>query len=286
MLAPANANSMSLIRFDSADAYLTVAGPLIAHDVARSVALRAWVEGVKRTSVPERVFMAIWRSAGSRGVAYQRGDQPVIVGDSAEAACVAFADLLAEEHPKLEGVVGKLSACEAFAQRWRSLTGRAHRLRFHMRDHRLRKLIAPSAVGGSMRVADANDRNGLLDMHRAFADEARVAMTPESRDRIVEERLAAGTFRIWNDVEDVAFAGFVRAGPDAARVAPVYTLPPFRAKGYGAALVGALCGDLIREGRQLFLVTDLSNPTSNALYARLGFEPLEDFYTFDLVEPG
>lgn len=162
MLAPANANSMSLIRFDSADAYLTAAAPLIAHDVARSVALRAWIEGVKRASVSERAFMAIWRSAGSLGVAYQRGDQPVIVGDSAAEACVAFADVLAEVHPKLDGVVGKLPACEA------------------------------------------------------FADDARVVMTPESRDRLVDERLA----------------------------------------------------------------------TSNALHARLGFEPLEDFYTFDLVEPG
>jgi len=277
---------MSLIRFDSADAYLAAAAPLIAQDVARSVGLRAWIEGVKRASVPERAFMAIWRSPGSLGVAYQRGDQPVIVGDSAAEACVAFADLLAEEHPKLEGVVGKLRACEAFAHRWRSRTGRTHRLRFHMRDHLLRELIAPPAVAGSMRVAGTNDRAWVLEMHRTFADEARVAIAPESRHRLVDERLAAGTFRIWKDVEDVGFAGFVRAGPKAARVAPVYTLPAFRTKGYGAAVVGALCAELIREGRQVFLVTDLSNPTSNALYARLGFEPLEDFYTFDLVEPG
>ena len=155
-----------------------------------------------------------------------------------------------------------------------------------MRDHLLRELIAPPMVAGSMRGAVAGDYDWVLEMHCAFADEARVAMTPESRDRFVDERLAAGTFRIWNDVEDVGFAGFVRAGSTAARVAPVYTRPAFRKKGYGAALVAALCAELIREERQLFLVTDLSNPTSNALYARLGFEPLADFYTFDLVESG
>jgi hypothetical protein len=33
MLAPEPANSMSLIRFDSADIYLAAAAPLIAHDV-------------------------------------------------------------------------------------------------------------------------------------------------------------------------------------------------------------------------------------------------------------
>ena len=274
---------MSLIRFDSADAYLAAAAPLIAHDVARSVGLRAWIEGIK-ASAPERTFMAIWRSPEALGLAYQREDQPVLVGDSADKACVAFADTLADEHPELEGVVGKLAACEAFAHRWRTRTGRTHRLRFHMRDHMLRELIAPRAVCGSMRVGGPDDRAWLLEMHHAFAVEARVPITPESARRRVDERIADGTFRIWKDVEDVSFAGFVGAGPSAVRVAPVYTRPAFRANGYGAALVGSLCAELARSGRQVFLVTDLSNATSNALYARLGFAPLGDFYTFDLVE--
>ena len=74
---------MSLIRFDSADAYLAAAAPLIAHDAARSVGLRAWIEGTKQASATERAFMAIWRSGEAVGVAYQRGEQPVLIGDSA-----------------------------------------------------------------------------------------------------------------------------------------------------------------------------------------------------------
>jgi GNAT superfamily N-acetyltransferase len=278
---------MSLVRFDSADAYLGAAAPLIAHDIARSVYLRAWIEGMKRASVTERAFMAIWRSDAAPGVAYQRGDQPVLIGDSATEACVAFADALADEHPKLEGVVGKLAACEAFGQRWAARTGRTRRLRHHMRDHVLRDLIVPPAVRGSIRVAGPDDRDWLLAMHYAFAADARLpSLTSESAREMVDDRLAAGTFRIWNDVEDVAFAGYVVAGPDAARVAPVYTLPAYRATGYGAAIVGALCAELTKAGRRVFLVTDLSNPTSNALYARLGFAPLDDFHAFDLVDPG
>jgi GNAT superfamily N-acetyltransferase len=207
---------------------------------------------------------------GALGVAYQRGDQPLIIGDSVAEACVAFADALADEHPKLEGVVGKLAACEAFADRWRLRTGRMHRLRHRMRDHVLRELITPAAVRGSIRGAGPDDREWPL--------------APEIARRIVDERLEEGTFRIWNDGENVAFASYVLAGPKAARVAPVYTRPEFRGRGYGAAIVGALCAELIQAGRRVFLVTDVANPTSNALYARLGFVPLEDFFAFDLVE--
>jgi predicted GNAT family acetyltransferase len=286
MLAPEHSKAVALIRYDSADDYLAAAAPLIAHDIARSAGLRAWIDGLKRMPWPERSFMAIWQASGAAGVAYRRGDQPVSLGDSAAEACVAFADALADENPKLEGVVGKLEACEAFARRWRLRTGWTHKLRHRMRDHVLRTLIAPAAVRGSIRVAGPDDREWLLDMHHAFAADARLTpLAPESARRLVDERLADGGFRIWNDVEDVAFAGYVIAGPDAARIAPVYTRPACRANGYGAAIVGALCAELTTAGRQVFLVTDVSNPTSNALYARLGFVALDDFHAFDLVAP-
>jgi predicted GNAT family acetyltransferase len=32
----------------------------------------------------------------------------------------------------------------------------------------------------------------------------------------------------------------------------------------------------MRGVERVFLVTDLANPTSNAIYARVGYEPLED----------
>ena len=276
---------MSLIRFDSVDAYLAAAAPLIARDPARSVSLRTWIEGVRRSTVPERVFMALWRSGDHCGVGYQCGDHPLVVGDSAPQACVAFADALADEHPSLDGVVGRRDACEAFAARWRARTGRTHLLRFHMRNHVLHELIPPAEVSGSIRVADGADRDWLLAMHRDFADESRVPSPPDSARRVVDERLALGTFRIWNDGEDVAFAGFSVAPPDAARVGPVYTRPAWRRRGYAAALVGAICAELVPSRRQVFLVTDVANPTSNALYERLGFVPLEDSHWFDLVAP-
>ena len=66
-----------------------------------------------------------------------------------------------------------------------------------------------------------------------------------------------------------------------ARVAPVYTPPEHRGRGYGAAATAAVTRAAVDAGvRDLLLYTDLANPTSNRLYARLGYRPVEDAVMF------
>jgi predicted GNAT family acetyltransferase len=57
----------------------------------------------------------------------------------------------------------------------------------------------------------------------------------------------------------------------------VYTPPQHRRCGYGAAVTAACTRDALRHGaEQVVLFTDLTNPTSNALYQRLGYQPVRD----------
>ena len=95
---------------------------------------------------------------------------------------------------------------------------------------------------------------------------------------------AQGRYRIWEDGGRAAFAGWSDAGDGDARVGPVYTPPAMREHGYATALVAALSRELIDAGRRrLFLTTDVANPTSNAIYARIGYRGVSDFYHFDFV---
>jgi predicted GNAT family acetyltransferase len=83
----------------------------------------------------------------------------------------------------------------------------------------------------------------------------------------------------------VAFAGYNDAAPEFARIAPVYTFPDHRGRGYATALVAALARELLAAGkRRLFLTTDIANPTSNAIYARIGFVPESDEVHLDFVD--
>jgi predicted GNAT family acetyltransferase len=72
-------------------------------------------------------------------------------------------------------------------------------------------------------------------------------------------------------------AGAHQPTAGVVRVAPVYTPSEHRRRGYGgAATVAVSQAALDASAADVVLFTDLANPTSNALYQRLGYRPLEE----------
>jgi predicted GNAT family acetyltransferase len=59
-------------------------------------------------------------------------------------------------------------------------------------------------------------------------------------------------------------------------VGPVYTPSRWRGRGYGSAVTAAATRDVLDDGGLPVLFTDLANQTSNDIYQRLGYYPVED----------
>ena len=207
---------------------------------------------MKRTppAAGERVYLATVRDGATYGVAIQRDDGPVIIGQSDAAAAIAFADDLARDCPGLQGVVGALPAAEAFAQRWHELTGRAHRLRVRLRQHALATVNDVPAAPGAPRTATEADTEWLIEGQCAFMAEVGMPDPPERVRELLPKRVLRGEFRIWDDGGRVAFAGFSDAAPDFARIAPVYTLPGSRGRGYATSLVAQMSRELLARGKR------------------------------------
>lgn len=75
----------------------------------------------------------------------------------------------------------------------------------------------------------------------------------------------------------MSLAAFSRPIAGASRVGPVYTPPAVRGRGYAAGVTHAASGAAHAAGaREVLLFTDLANPTSNGIYQRAGYVPVED----------
>ena len=94
----------------------------------------------------------------------------------------------------------------------------------------------------------------------------------------MDERLGYGGLIVWavGGVR-VSIAGRTRAVAGMVRLGPVYTPQELRGRGYAGAATAAVSQAALDAGvREVVLYTDLANPTSNALYQRLGYRPVED----------
>jgi predicted GNAT family acetyltransferase len=96
--------------------------------------------------------------------------------------------------------------------------------------------------------------------------------------RIERERLW-----VWEDEgRVVSLVGHQLPAFGAVRVGPVYTPPEYRGHGYASALTADVSRRLREAGDDVCLFTDLAKPTSNKIYATIGYRPVTDLisYTF------
>ena len=125
-----------------------------------------------------------------------------------------------------------------------------------------------------------DDLDLLLAWWRAFVREAipQEDNGPAGDLRQVERRLAENGFALWEvDGVPVSLCGHGGATPNGIRIGPVYTPPALRGRGYATGLVAELSQALLDSGRTFcFLFTDLANPTSNAIYERIGYRRVCD----------
>ena len=267
----------------SADAFLAAAEPLLARNAAVRVFVTAWVATWRDDPSSRPLVAATCAVDGAHGFALQR-EGPLVIDNSDPQAAAALAADLASRRVQVAHVIGEEPACAAFVAAWRAYVPCVASAGMRMRHHMLTALTELPPAPGLLRVAHEADMPWLARHAQAFAREARLPDRPEDVRRSVRRRVRLRGVRLWVDgAARVAFASVAIVGAADARIGLVYTLPRHRGRGYATTLVGAMVRQCLGAGVQrVFLVTDLDNPTSNGVYARLGFRPVSDQVRIDL----
>jgi ribosomal protein S18 acetylase RimI-like enzyme len=186
----------------------------------------------------------------------------------------ALVDAIAAEAPDLPGVVSDPATAAAFAGRWAERRAVPAVPTEAQRIYRLGAVRHPTGVPGRFRAAAGPDRDLLVAWATRFLEDT--ASLPLDPADMADRHLEAGRIWVWEcDGRPVSTAAASAPVAGVARVAFVYTPPEHRGRGYASACVAALSSRIVdREAATCILFTQLSNPTSNAIYRRIGYEPV------------
>jgi predicted GNAT family acetyltransferase len=179
--------------------------------------------------------------------------------------------------PELPGVNGVPETARALAAAWNRQSGGTTRCRMREAMHALQDVRdPPRPARRQLRLASAPDRTLLVAWMDAFVHEAGVIGGRSGA--MVEAQLGRGGLLVWDDGGPVSLVGRSPPVAGVVRIGPVYTPPERRRPGYGASAVAAASRRSLAEGAsKRMLLTDLSNPTSNKIYAEIGYNRFSDW---------
>ena len=220
-----------------------------------------------------------------RGAVFQSpASMPALLSRLDDAVVAPLARAVAEvEGPPIPGVNGPAHDAARFAGEYATVTRRPGHAAEGQRLYEIEHVAPPEGVRGRRRDATPDDTDLVARWIEDFEDD-----TGDRGDTDAGTRaaifVASGRLHLW-DVDGAPVASTFASPPAAGvvRVGFVYTPPPHRAHGYASALVADVSNQVLGDGHRCILYTQLANPTSNAIYQRLGYRPIAEIirYAFD-----
>lgn len=236
---------------------------------------------------PHRLLLS---EAAGQGAASGAAADAATLTALAETLIEALLEPPSGEPVHIPGVLGPVPLAAAFAKAWGERRAVPVRRSMQERVYVCTQVVHGSGgeVPGAMVKAGLDQFDVLVDMVARFREEALPDDPPSTREQVaagVRRDLASdgGGLWLWEHAgRVVSLAGARGPTRHGVRVGPVYTPPELRGHGYATALTAALTTHLLAGGReQVTLFTNLANPTSNAIYQRIGYVKVTDRDVYD-----
>ncbi|CAL9530455.1 GNAT family N-acetyltransferase [Streptomyces sp. enrichment culture] len=273
---------------EDVDAFLARAGGFLrSRPDLHTMALTVTASRPSPPSSPVPLFGYLEESGEVRAAFHRRArgllSPTVLTPEQADTLAARLAGL----RHVLPGVSAEQHTAAAFAEAWRRHTGATPALRAQrVRLYRLGTPAPPDPhPEGRARAVGERDHEHVVRWCRAFTADVGEDFPADDADW-PGTRFAAKRFTFWEtpDGTPVSMAGATPIVAGHVRVDPVYTPAPLRGRGYAGAVTAQVGRAALAAGAHtVVLFADPANPTSTALYQRLGYDPVAEFTVHDFT---
>ena len=213
-----------------------------------------------------------------KGISIKTMAKAIVSGNSKNKLHIkALVDYYQEKNIAISGVVGQ----EFYAQSFAEFYNKTIISTKSMIVHQLTKVNELPISTGFLEKANSNDIDLVSDWSLNFQDDAQL-FPKQSREQFlqsVSRRISLGKIFKWVDNKEVvSIAALVRQTKNIGIIGLVYTPNQLRGKGYATSCVKKLSEYILNNGfNYCGLFTDKSNPTSNHIYKKIGYEIITEF---------
>lgn len=202
-----------------------------------------------------------------------------------QAAVVHLVRHLRRIDVQIPGVVGPAVEAQAFSDTWvEGMLGVSTSISRRMRVFEAKTVANLPLSLGKMRFARMNEHSLMARWIVAFSEELGEPVNLEDAKSHVEKLIKDQQLYVWDHDGPVSITGVSRPMRNGTTIGPVYTPPEHRGKGYATSCVMLLTKKLLSDGYSFCsLYTDLSNPTSNSIYMKIGYVPIGDALELDFL---
>lgn len=271
---------MNVTRYETADAFLQVAQPLLMMAEAENNLLLGVAQGIARNpSAAKNHYLAtVGTDAGVLACAVHIAPFNLVITRANREPIAALARHVFESIPNLEGVTGPSRSADDFALAWSKLSNATPVLSMRLRIHETRRVVDSDLPPppGRFRAAVEDDVELLADWAEVFVADARIPERVDAR-LVVQDAVKRARLHVWEDGTPVSMAAWTGKTPGGVRINFVYTPRELRGKGYGTACVKALTKQQLDQGNAFcWLYTDVSSAASPNIFKRIGYWPVSD----------
>ncbi|MFJ9849193.1 GNAT family N-acetyltransferase [Streptomyces sp. NPDC101150] len=274
------------------DDFLARAGSFLRSRPGLHVMQLTWAErartfGTDRFGTEAPVFGLLERAGEVCATFYRLPPRALGVSPLTPEQADSLADRLAALGHSVPSVSADHSTATAFAEAWQRHTGATPKLRdTRLRLYRLGTLTPPEPMpAGRGRVLGEQDLDQAMFWCGEFAKAVGEEVSIDA-DSWADTRFADKRYTLWETLDGtpVSIAGMNPMTGGQIQVDIVYTPAHLRGRSYAGAVTAEVSLAALAAGaRDVVLFANLANPTSNALYQRLGYRALTDWAGYDFT---
>lgn len=213
-------------------------------------------------------------------------DRPLAISKMSKEALEKLVSYLIDQKIILAGIIGEVETVESFKNLWISRQPFNYKLNLHLGVYET-KTVVDLDHSTELILGSTEHEKTIFNFVKGFCNECftNTIHTDENIDKLCKRHIEnKSIFLLKNKLgEIISMAANTRGSTNGGTISLVFTPPEYRGQGLGSSVTAKVAKLILKDKQFANLFTDMTNPTSNSIYQKIGFKMIGENIHYDFI---